>query len=321
MVLLSWIGQSAVEELKLKNFNAKCDARGVVTVGIDVTDRKFNILTTEVFAELQTLLANLEQDTTARLVVFRGAKETGFLAGADLKEINAMPDRESLQRFGVAGQEAFDRLERLKIPTIAVVHGPCLGGGLEFALACRYRIARDDAATSFGVPEVRLGLLPAWGGVQRLTERVGLESSLRMLWTGSKISPRRAMELGVVDAIWPPDEFDAGVEQFIAEQLTRGADSQTAETLLPPSGPRHLNEADATILNAAWRRLDRGQHGPSLKAILEAVEAGYREGRNSGITKARDAFAELRFSEFGRRRLARFFNRSRASRKPATSST
>jgi 3-hydroxyacyl-CoA dehydrogenase/enoyl-CoA hydratase/3-hydroxybutyryl-CoA epimerase len=305
----------------MKNFRVQCDARGVANVGIDVADRKFNILTTEVFAELQTLLASLESDRSVQLVVFRGAKATGFLAGADLKEINAMPDRESVERFGAAGQEAFDRLERLKVPTIAVVHGPCLGGGLEFALACRFRIARDDGATQFGVPEVRLGLLPAWGGVQRLTERIGLESALRMLWTGNKLSPRRAMELGVVDAIWPPDEFDAGVEQFVAEQLMRRTDSHSVEGVDRPTGPRHLNEADATILEAAWRRLDRGQHGPALEAILGAVEAGFREGRNSGINKARDAFAELRFSEFGRRRLARFFSRSRATRKPATSST
>jgi hypothetical protein len=129
------------------------------------------------------------------------------------------------------------------------------------------------------------------------------------------------MELGVVDAIWPSDEFDAGVEQFIAEQLVRGADWQSAETTVPPSGPRHLNEADQTILEAAWRRLERGRHGPPLEAILSAVEAGFREGRNSGITKARDAFAELRFSDFGRRRLARFFSRSRTPRPKATSTT
>jgi 3-hydroxyacyl-CoA dehydrogenase/enoyl-CoA hydratase/3-hydroxybutyryl-CoA epimerase len=307
--------------IDLKNFHVTSDFFGVVTVGIDVADRKFNVLTTEVFAELQLLLANLEKEPSARLVVFRGAKETGFLAGADLKEIIAMPDRESVQRFGVAGQEAFDRLERLKIPTIAVVHGPCLGGGLEFALACRYRIARDDGSTQFGVPEVRLGLLPAWGGVQRLTELIGLDAGLRMLWTGSKVSPRRALELGVVDAIWPSEEFEEGVEQFVDEFLVPGKDGRNVETVEKPTGPRHLNEEDATILEAARRRLARGRHGPALEAILNAVEAGFHEGRNSGITKARDAFAELRFSEFGRRRLARFFSRSRKPRGAPTQGT
>jgi 3-hydroxyacyl-CoA dehydrogenase/enoyl-CoA hydratase/3-hydroxybutyryl-CoA epimerase len=301
-----------MSELDLKNFQLTSDARGVVSVGLDVADRKFNVLTTEVFEELQTLLARLEKDPAARLVMFRGAKETGFLAGADLKEINAMQDRESVQRFAVAGQEAFDRLERLRIPTVAVIHGPCLGGGLEFALACRYRIARDDGTTQFGVPEVRLGLLPAWGGTQRLTELIGLEAGLRMLWTGNKITARRAMEVGLVDAIWPPDNFDEGVEQFIDEQLACGADCQSAEARERPIGPLHLNEEDATILDAARRRLSRGQHGPGLAVILSAVEAGFREGRFAGMTKARDAFAELRFTDFGRRRLARFFSRSRA---------
>ncbi len=295
--------------LNLKTFQVTCDARGVVTAELDVADRKFNVLTTEVFAELQTLLGWLEAaNPSTRLILFRGAKATGFLAGADLKEINAMQDHESVQRFGVAGQEAFDRLERLAIPTVAVVHGPCLGGGLEFALACRYRIARDDSKTQFGAPEVRLGLLPAWGGTQRLTERIGLEAALRMLWTGRKVSPRQALELGLVDAIWPPDKFDVGEKQFVAERLDRGADCRSAKSRLP-------SDEEEKILEAARRRLTRGQHGPSLAAILGAIEAGFRKGRFAGMTKARDAFAELRFSEFGRRRLARFFNRSRTSRK------
>jgi 3-hydroxyacyl-CoA dehydrogenase/enoyl-CoA hydratase/3-hydroxybutyryl-CoA epimerase len=308
-----------VDQLDLKNFRVTSDARGVVIVGLDVAGRKFNVLTTDVFEELQTLLAGLEKDPAARLVAVRGAKETGFLAGADLKEINAMQDRDSVQRFGVAGQEAFDRLERLGIPTMAVIHGPCLGGGLEFALACRYRVARDDAATQFGVPEVRLGLLPAWGGTQRLTELIGLEAGLRMLWTGSKITPRRALELGLVDAIWSSEEFDEGVEQFIEKRLARGADGQSGEAIERPTGSQHLNEENATILEAARRRLARGRHGPGLADILSAVETGFREGRFAGMMKARDAFAELRFSEVGRRRLARFFNRSRSSRKQTIS--
>ncbi len=303
-----------MNQLDLKNFHVTNDARGVATVAIDVANCKFNVLTTEVFDELQTLLAYLENDRAARLVEFCGAKESGFLAGADLKEINAMPDHESVQRFGVAGQEAFDRLERLAIPTVAVIHGPCLGGGLEFALACRYRIARDDAATQFGVPEVRLGLLPAWGGTQRLPELIGIEAALRMLWTGRKVAPRKALELGLVDAIWPPEGFKEGVKQFIVERLNRGADCQSAESRLP-------RDEREKILEAAHRRLSRGRHGPALEAILGAVEAGFREGRAAGIAKSRDAFAELRFSEFGRRRLARFFSRSRTPRARAKRST
>ena len=155
-----------MDDLRLANFQVIRDGRGVVAVALDVAERKFNVLTTEVFEELQTLLAHLEQDKAARLVVFRGAKKSGFLAGADLKEIAAMKTPESVHRYAVAGQAAFDRLEKLRIPTIAVIHGPCLGGGLEFALACHYRVARDDAVTQLGLPEVKVGLLPAWGGAR-----------------------------------------------------------------------------------------------------------------------------------------------------------
>ena len=122
------------------------------------------------------------------------------------------------------------------MPTVAVIHGPCLGGGLEFALACRYRLARDDASTRLGVPEIKLGLLPAWGGTQRLPELVGLKAALPMLLAGRKISARHAVKIGLVDRIWPPERFLAGVEQFVADRLARRTFRRSRRSVLARMG-------------------------------------------------------------------------------------
>jgi 3-hydroxyacyl-CoA dehydrogenase/enoyl-CoA hydratase/3-hydroxybutyryl-CoA epimerase len=145
----------------LKNLRVTQDPRGVVTVALDVPGRAYNIFTEELLAELQTFVDCVEHDATIRLIVFRSDKESGFLAGGDLREIAAIRNPQHADQLVIVGQKLLERLERLSVPTVAVIHGPCLGGGLEFALACRYRLARDDVSTRLALPEIKLGLLPA----------------------------------------------------------------------------------------------------------------------------------------------------------------
>ncbi len=302
----------------LKNFRVSRDGRGVVTAALDVPGRAHNLFTAQVFAELQSLVSCLEHDESARLVVFRSAKESGFLAGGDIREISAWQTTTDADRIVTRGQTLFDRVEGLAIPTVAVIHGPCLGGGLEFALACRHRIARDDAETRLGLPEVKLGLLPAWGGTQRLPELVGLAAALPMLLTGRKVTAKQGVEMGLLDAAWPPDQWDGGVEQFVAAKLQEKAAPRHRRKRVgsPGSESRVRFKKDPgprSLLQAARRRLAlRGRHGPSLPAILSAIEAGLHRGRSAGLAREREVFPELLFSDFGRRRLARFFRRPRA---------
>jgi fatty-acyl-CoA synthase len=305
-------GRSCCMDLSNRNLNLNtirvtCDNRGVVTAAFDLPGRSYNVLSSEVFADLQELVTYLENDPVARIVIFRGGKETGFLAGADLREIAAMQTPEDAEQLVVTGQEVFNRLEGLAIPTIAAIHGPCLGGGLEFAMACRYRIARDDDSTRLGLPETRLGLIPAWAGVRRLSELVGLEAALPMLLTGRKVSARQALEMGLVDAVWPAETWDEGVEQFVAARL---------EGELPRRRGGSQSEPDTlTCLQSARRRLAlRGRHGPALAAILSGIEEGL--GGTGEPAWERTAFPELLFGDFGRRRLARFFRRSRPRPRP-----
>jgi fatty-acyl-CoA synthase len=299
----------------LTNLHAVSDERGVVTVILDLPGRSYNVLTAHVLAELKAAVEHLEHDPSARLVIFRSGKASGFLAGADLREISALQDTQNARQLVISGQEVFNRLESLAVPTVAAIHGPCLGGGLELALACRYRIARDANSTRLGLPESKIGLLPAWGGIQRLPDVVRMEAALRMLLTGRIVSARQALAMGLVDAAWPPDRWEDGLEQFIAACLQGMPGS-----LHPPGATNQGNDrtdaGELQCLQSARRRLAlRGRHRPPLPAILSALEDGRSGGRSAGLAYVLKAFPDLLFSDFCRRRLARFLKRSRAAQK------
>src|SRR5438552_1822153 len=203
---------------EFRHLRLERDARGVATVTIDVQGSPMNVFNDEVFADLQAAIAHIERDPP-RLVVFRSGKASGFLAGADVKQIRRLTTADEVRAVLAAGQQLFDRVERLPCPTVAVIHGPCLGGGLEFALACRHRIARDDAQTKIGLPEVMLGLMPGWGGKKRLPRAVGLRKALSMIFEGSTLSASKAAAAVIVELEVPPSYFEDEVQRFIEEHL------------------------------------------------------------------------------------------------------
>src|SRR5262249_22731926 len=152
--------------------------------------------------------------------------------GADVRRIRGLESEGEVRTVLAAGHELFDRVERLPCPTVAAVHGPCLGGGLEFALACRHRIARDDTQTKIGLPEVMLGLIPGWGGTQRLPRLVGLRRALRMILEGSTLSAAQAAAARLVDLTASPDEFDAAVSRFVDDRFAGRPVSRRGRGLL-----------------------------------------------------------------------------------------
>src|SRR6476660_3895434 len=190
---------------EFRHLRLERDGRGVATVPLDVQGSPMNVFNEEVFRELEEVVARLERDPP-RAVVFRSAKPSGFFAGADVRSIQQLKTESEVRAVLAAGHELFDRVERLPFPTVAMIHGVCLGGGLEFALACRHRVARDDAQTKLGLPEVMLGLIPGWGGTQRLPRVVGLRRALRMILEGSTLNARKAASAGLVDLAAPPDK-------------------------------------------------------------------------------------------------------------------
>ena len=140
-------------------------------------------------------------ESSFRLLIVRSGKAGTFLAGADVSEFASIQSAAEATALSEAGQRLFDKLARLRLPTVAMISGACLGGGLELALACDYRVAVDQPRTQLGLPEIELGLLPAWGGTQRLPLVVGLERALQMILGGRRLSAPEALAWGLVDAV------------------------------------------------------------------------------------------------------------------------
>lgn len=265
------------------NIEMTRDEHGVITAVMNVADQSVNILNQKTLQDLEQLLETVERDTSAKAVVFKSGKESGFLAGADLHFIAGLQTSEEAEQFALGGQQLFERLESLPIPAIAIIKGVCLGGGLEFALACRYRIVVDDPRTKLGCPEVELGLLPAWGGTQRLPLKIGRLAALQMLLTGKRIGAIEAHQIGLADAVCRMEGIDAAVAAILEKA--------------PREGPPLPKES--------------GNY-PALAAIRTSVEAGSHDCRDRGYVVERQEFGRLVVSDTHRSLLGLFFQKQRA---------
>nr|WP_246505290.1 3-hydroxyacyl-CoA dehydrogenase NAD-binding domain-containing protein [Microvirga antarctica] len=181
-----------------ENWRMALDSNGVAWLTLDKKDASANTLSEDVMRELDGILAGLERNPPKGLVI-RSAKESGFIAGADINQFKGVTDAEAVKAALRFGHAVVDRLEALPVPTIAVIHGYCLGGGLEIALACKYRIARNDA--SLGFPEILLGLHPGLGGTARATTLIDPVEAMTMMLTGKSVHAKKAKALGLVDAV------------------------------------------------------------------------------------------------------------------------
>lgn len=187
---------------------------------LDVADQSANVLSREVLVEFDELLNEIHEKPF-KGVVIRSAKKSGFIAGADVREFQHIDDPALAADLARTGQRILGRLAALPFPSVAVVHGFCLGGGLELALACTYRIARDDTATRFGLPEVKLGINPGFAGTIRLPRLIGDLPALDMMLSGRTVSAREARRTGLADDVVPERYLLRAAEFFIRENPGR----------------------------------------------------------------------------------------------------
>lgn len=174
----------------------------IATLQFHRADHAANSINSEVLSELASVLTCIDQDPEIQGLIILSQRDR-FCVGADLHAIEALHLSSQLPEFIQQGQTVFQQLEQLAIPTVAVIAGDCLGGGLELALACRYRIALDDPKTRLGLPEVMLGIHPGWGGTVRLPRLIGASAALKLMLSGKMIGARSAKKLGVVDCVVP----------------------------------------------------------------------------------------------------------------------
>jgi 3-hydroxyacyl-CoA dehydrogenase/enoyl-CoA hydratase/3-hydroxybutyryl-CoA epimerase len=183
-----------------KNWSLETDDEGILWCHLDVQGKSTNVLSSAVLQEFELIITAVEQDLPTGLVI-TSAKGNGFIAGADIDEFLTIEDKEQALEYVKQTHTLFDRLEALACPSLSLINGFCLGGGLELALACRYRVALDDLKTRIGLPEVMLGIHPGFGGTMRMIRLIGVLQAMPLMLAGRSLDARKSKKSGLVDKV------------------------------------------------------------------------------------------------------------------------
>jgi 3-hydroxyacyl-CoA dehydrogenase/enoyl-CoA hydratase/3-hydroxybutyryl-CoA epimerase len=291
-------------------------ADGIARTVLDLPGEPVNKITRAVREELGAVLERLRGDPEVRAVILLSGKADTFIAGADIDEFVALRSQAEAQDLVRAGQALINQVVELGKPVVAAIHGTCLGGGLETALACGYRVATDHPKTTIGLPEIQLGIIPAAGGCQRLPRLIGLSGALDIILAGKTVPAARAYRAGIVDELVHP----AVLERAANEAARRLADGwrprrrgRGVAGLLARMGPGR-----AFVLRMARRQVLRQTRGhyPAPLAALRAVAHGLAHGIEAGLDMEAALFAELAVGEVSRN-LVRIFFATTALKKDA----
>jgi 3-hydroxyacyl-CoA dehydrogenase/enoyl-CoA hydratase/3-hydroxybutyryl-CoA epimerase len=270
---------------------------GIAIITFDLPGEPVNKFTAGVIAEMTAMLDRFDSDTSINAAVLLSAKPDIWIAGADIEAFLAFKNAEDATRTSAEAQALVERVERSRVPMVCAIHGACLGGGLELALACAYRVASDHAKTVLALPEVQLGIIPGIGGTQRLPRTVGLQAALDMILTGKNIRAKKALSLGLVDEMVHPNILrEIAVQR--ARDIVSGKRARkhppkkgTATSLLLEDNPI----GRSIVFKQAREMTLKKSHGnyPALLAALEAVAAGYDGPRAKGYAEEARLFGEM----------------------------
>ena len=285
------------------------EEQGVAVVSIDQPGSPVNILTAAVKAEFESVLERLRDDKAVRAVVFISGKPDTFIAGADIEEFVALPNQAAAEALSRDGQATMNRLAEFPKPIVVAIHGACLGGGLEMALACQYRIATNHPKTQLGLPEVQLGILPGAGGCQRLPRLIGVRAALDIILAGKSERAAKAFKLGMVDELVPSPLLRsvavAAALRLVASGVPRRARRGGMMGLLLDGNPL----GRALVYRMARRSVmaKTGGHYPAPLSALEAVRTGMQRGMRHGLLDEARRFGELAVSPVSRKLVQIFF--------------
>ncbi|HXK11813.1 MAG TPA: fatty acid oxidation complex subunit alpha FadJ [Vicinamibacteria bacterium] len=284
-------------------FRRERDEDGVLVLTLDVPGEKLNTLGKGLIAELEGILDEIEKDERVRAVVVRSGKPESFVAGADIEDFTRLRSAEEGEALSRTAHAILGRIEGCRVPVVAAIHGVCLGGGTELALACRYRLASDDPKTGLGLPEVMLGLVPGAGGTQRLPRLVGLATALDLILTGRTLKSPRALKAGLVDEVCPAPILLA-VAKRAAASLAEGrlvpkrSGIPLRERLLRPLV---FSKAKASVLEKT------GGHYPAPLAAVHVVKEGTAVSQAEGLKLEARAFGRLAAGDVSRNLVSVFF--------------
>lgn len=250
-----------------KHWRLDIDGDRIAWATFDKADSSANTLSSDVLLELEQIIGEVRSEPPRGLVI-RSGKSSGFIAGADVKEFSAIKDFDSAVKFVGLGQDTFDHLEQLPFPTVALIKGFCLGGGLELALACKYRIADDSGSTKLGLPEVRLGIHPGFGGTVRLPPLIGAPAAMDLMLTGRTVIAKVAQKMGLVDYAVPERHLELAARETIMkpppQKKAKGWLALTNKGFIRPLLARQMRKQVATKA--------RAEHYPAPYAMIELWE-------------------------------------------------
>ena len=277
--------------------------QNIATLTFDLENEKINKLSFEILKEFKEILNTIENDSSIKALVIDSAKKNIFIAGADIKEIEKLKDEKEVYEALMEVHEIFNKLENLQIPTIAYINGACMGGGLELALACKYRVLSTNEKTKLAFPEIKLGIFPGFAGTIRAPKLIGLVNALDLILTGKTIDAKKAYKIGLADMI-----FDDAQKEFMLEGFIKKA---IYGILKKRVGFHILNYAplNEIIFNKALKGLE-AKVNKDFKApykALEVIKATINKELEDAIKIEAREFAKLAVSKESKNMIKLFF--------------
>jgi 3-hydroxyacyl-CoA dehydrogenase / enoyl-CoA hydratase / 3-hydroxybutyryl-CoA epimerase len=305
--------QASESEVKAQpQFMRETGDDGVCILTFDRPNSSANVFDLAALRELDCHLLAIQSDRAVRGVIIISAKKSIFIAGADLHALSTARNSNELCDIIELGQNAFNRLAALPVPTVAAIHGACLGGGYELALACNYRIASPDKATKIGLPETQLGILPAWGGSTRLPRLIGLPAALDVILGGKTLAAKAALKRGMIDEL-VPCEYMLDVARKRILERGKGLRHRPSDTKRALANSALARKLIFKRVSADVMKRTRGRY-PAIPKALEVCVQGLGTSIEQSLRMERDAVVQLAQSEACKNLIRIFFLQERAKK-------
>ena len=301
-----------------KHFQLEITDKKIAVLTFKNASLEMNVLSEEVLRELDAFLDDLRGNKEIKGLVIISGRADQFIVGASIEEIASFTSENQAANGATSMQQIYTKLEALGIPTVAAIHGNCLGGGLEMSLACRWRVVSDEANTLLALPEIQLGLIPGAGGTQRLPRLIGIQSALDMILTGRRINGKKAVKMGLADVVVPKAQILSVALEYATKK--RSSQNSTGSFGLTNEIKRWALEGNplgrSTIYSVAKKSVDEKTKGhyPASYSALKAVFDGMGKSLSDGLKLEAKLFGALAMTKASQS-LIHLFNATTALKK------